>query len=374
MTSEWCQTSQLSLETLTVANLRVIEGGRIAIHGTDFAVDHDQLPAVHIGDKRARVVFASPSRLEAIVPSGLTSKGLVPVHVEGAGGDTATVEIAATFATGLHQVDNPIFDREGNLYVTYSGTRGQQVPVSIFRVRPNGTRETFSSGVVNPTSMAIDADGRIYMSSRFEGTVYRLMPVGSVESFATDLGVACGLAFSWTARCLSAIAPNDFSKIATAARRRSASLPPQRRAFHRRRPRTRLRHRPPRCPRMTSSSDEQGITAPTARCSAGLRSRIRCGGHVVCRRLMGQAGVLAGNGDPNCAPVLVLSARDPSAASSAERHAFCRPGDSASPLTRCWHSASVMCRGYNNPGRRMSCSSSSANPLRHCSRTLTHQV
>jgi hypothetical protein len=161
--------------------LRAIDGGRIAIYGSDFPVDHDQLPAVHLGDKRARVVFASPSRLDVIVPAGLTSSGPVPIHVEAANGDAATVEIAAAFATGLHQVDNPIFDREGNLYVTYSGTRGQQVPVSIFRVRPNGTRETFSSGVVNPTSMAIDADGRIYMSSRFEGTVYQLMPDGSVE-------------------------------------------------------------------------------------------------------------------------------------------------------------------------------------------------
>ena len=48
---------------------------------------------------------------------------------------TAFVDIAAPFATGLHQVDNPVFDRDGNLYVTYSGTRGQEVPVSIFRVR-----------------------------------------------------------------------------------------------------------------------------------------------------------------------------------------------------------------------------------------------
>jgi sugar lactone lactonase YvrE len=185
------------LRPLAVQPARAIEGGRIAISGTGFPVDHEQLPTVHVGDKRARVVFASPSRLDVIVPAGLTARGLIPVEVAGARGNTVAVEIATPCATGLHQVDSPVVDREGNLYVTYSGTRGQQVPVSIFRVRPNGTRETFSSGVVNPTSMAIDADGRIFMSSRFEGTVYRLMPDGSAEPFATDLGVACGLAFSW---------------------------------------------------------------------------------------------------------------------------------------------------------------------------------
>ena len=217
----------------TVHPSRAIDGGRIAIYGTDFPVDKDQLPAVHVGDKRARVVFASPSRLDVIVPAGLTSSGLVQVHVEAASGDAATVEIAATFATGLHQVDNPIFDREGNLYVTYSGTRGQQVPVSIFRVRPNGTRETFSSGVVNPTSMAIDADGRMYMSSRFEGTVYRLMPDGSVESFATDLGVACGLAFSWDGSLFVGDRSGTIFNVDRKGHATTfASLPPSVAAFH----------------------------------------------------------------------------------------------------------------------------------------------
>jgi sugar lactone lactonase YvrE len=212
---------------------RAIDGGRIAIHGSDFPVDDERLPVVHVGDKRARVVFASPLRLDVIVPAGITARGPVPVHVAGANGDAGTVEIAATLATGLHQVDSPIFDRQGNLYVTYSGTRGQQVPVSVFRVRPNGTRETFSSGVVNPTSMAIDADGLIYMSSRFEGIVYRLMPDGSVEPFATDLGVACGLAFSWDGTLFVGDRSGTIFSVDRNGRATSfASLPPSVAAFH----------------------------------------------------------------------------------------------------------------------------------------------
>jgi sugar lactone lactonase YvrE len=171
-----------------------IEGGRITIHGEGFAIDGPFLPEVRVGDSRARVVFASSTDLGAIVPPGLEG-GRATVRVAGAR-DTTHLDIASPFATGLHQVDNPVFDRDGNLYVTYSGTRGQQVPVSIFRVRPNGTRETFSSGIVNPTSMAIDPQGRLHVSSRFEGTVYRVSEDGSAEPFASDLGVACGLAFA----------------------------------------------------------------------------------------------------------------------------------------------------------------------------------
>jgi sugar lactone lactonase YvrE len=172
-----------------------IEGGRVTIEGAQFPVDGPRLPDVRVGDIPARVVYASPSAVSVIVPPGITESGRAPVRIEGVAGETPFIEVAAPLATGLHQVDNPAFDREGNLYVTYSGTRGQQVPVSIFRVRPNGTRETFSSGIVNPTSMAFDRQGRLYVSSRFEGIVYRVATDGTTEPFATDLGVACGLAF-----------------------------------------------------------------------------------------------------------------------------------------------------------------------------------
>jgi sugar lactone lactonase YvrE len=174
---------------------RAIEGGRITLEGAEFSIDEPMLPEVRFGDTPARVVFASPTRIVALVPPGLEG-GATPVRFKGVVGETPIVHLAGSFATGLHQVDNPVFDSEGNLYVTYSGTRGQQVPVSIFRVRPNGTRETFSSGIVNPTSMALDPQGRLYVSSRFEGTVYRVAPDGSTEVFASHLGVACGLAFA----------------------------------------------------------------------------------------------------------------------------------------------------------------------------------
>lgn len=217
----------------SVHPLQAIEGGRIALHGIGFPVDGAQLPRVNIGEKPARLVFASPSRLDVLVPSGFTEGGLFPVTVAGTAGDHVAVEIAAPLATGLHQVDNPLFDRDGSLYVTYSGTRGQQVPVSVFRVRPNGTRETFSSGVVNPTSMAMDAEGRLYISSRFEGTVYRLTADGVAEPFATDLGVACGLAFSWDGALFVGDRSGTIFKVDSGGRAKAfASLPPSVAAFH----------------------------------------------------------------------------------------------------------------------------------------------
>jgi sugar lactone lactonase YvrE len=212
--------------------LSAIEGGRIDIEGTGFPVSDTYPPEVRIGDTPARTVYASSSRLGVIVPTGLEG-GRTTVRVAGVTGETAFVDIAAPFAAGLHQVDNPVFDRDGNLYVTYSGTRGQQVPVSIFRVRPNGTRETFSSGIVNPTSMAIGPDNRLYVSSRFEGTVYRVAPDGSVESFATDLGVACGLAFAPDATLFVGDRSGTIFRVSVDGRATTfASLPASVAAFH----------------------------------------------------------------------------------------------------------------------------------------------
>jgi sugar lactone lactonase YvrE len=212
---------------------RAIEGARIDILGSDFPIDQPQLPEVRMGDRRARVVYASPTCIAALVPPGIVGPGRVPVRVEGLSGETAFIEVATPLANGLHQVDNPVFDREGNLYVTYSGARGEQVPVSIFRVHRNGVRESFCSGIVNPTSMALHPDGRLYVSSRFEGAVYRLDSDGTPHTFATDLGVACGLAFAPDGTLYVGDRSGTIFKVDPLGRASSfASLPASVAAFH----------------------------------------------------------------------------------------------------------------------------------------------
>ncbi len=112
----------MSSRISSVTPQRAIEGGRITVAGDGFATDGPSPPEVRIGDAPARVVYASSARIAVIVPSGLEA-GASPIRVGGVSGETAFVEIAAPFASGLHQVDSPVFDRDGNLYVTYSGTR-----------------------------------------------------------------------------------------------------------------------------------------------------------------------------------------------------------------------------------------------------------
>jgi len=100
-------------------------------------------------------------------------------------------------AGGLHPVANPAFaPTDGSLYVTRSGSRGEHVPVSVFRIAPDGTVEDFLSDIMNPTTIAFDRTDRMFITSRFDGTVYRITPDRDITAFASDLGVATGMAFN----------------------------------------------------------------------------------------------------------------------------------------------------------------------------------
>jgi sugar lactone lactonase YvrE len=171
-----------------------IPGGRITLEGEGFRVDDTAVSTVTMGGARARVVIASPRRLVFVVPDGV--EGPAAVRVDEAPGESVLVEIGRPVVTGLHQVDNPVIDRAGTIYVTFSGARGEESPVSVFRVRPDGVREPFVTGVTNPTALAFDPNGRLYVSSRFDGRVYRVDDEGQATVAAADLGVACGLAFA----------------------------------------------------------------------------------------------------------------------------------------------------------------------------------
>jgi sugar lactone lactonase YvrE len=176
----------------SVQPLWAVEGGQVVIFGEGFPVDPPV--QVRIGGEPARPTLVSSQAVTVTVPPGLEG-GATPVRLEDVPGETAYIDVAAPLATGLHLVDSPVFDRDGNLYVTFSGSRGQQAPITIFVVRPDGTREPFAGDVPNPTSMAFDRTGVLYVSSRFDGTVYRVTPDGTASIHAADLGVPCGIAF-----------------------------------------------------------------------------------------------------------------------------------------------------------------------------------
>jgi sugar lactone lactonase YvrE len=140
------------------------------------------------------VVGASATSLRIIVPED-AEPGRMPIRIDELPGETIYVEIARSYATGVHQVDSPAFGSDGRLYCTMSGSRGTKATVPLFRISDDGSREPIAAEIANPTSLARGPDGMLYISSRFDGQVYRLGADDRTELYATELGVATGLAF-----------------------------------------------------------------------------------------------------------------------------------------------------------------------------------
>jgi sugar lactone lactonase YvrE len=149
---------------------------------------------VRFGDVEGSVVISSDDFVVARVPMGAAS-GPVVVSTNGHSSNAQPIKVAAMIADSVHPVTNPALDAEGNIFVTFSGSRGQKVPVSIFKIDTHYNVKPFVAEMMNPTSIAFDRDGQMYVSSRFDGTVYKVAPNGTMSSYAEGMGVATGIAF-----------------------------------------------------------------------------------------------------------------------------------------------------------------------------------
>src|SRR6185436_8787298 len=102
---------------------------------------------------------ASKSRMLALLPKiDRGGEVEVAVHFDGEAPRAAnSVSFLAgkRLAGGVHPVANPAFDpADGSLLVTRSGSRGEHVPVSLYRIAADDTVEEFSGDISNPTAIA----------------------------------------------------------------------------------------------------------------------------------------------------------------------------------------------------------------------------
>jgi sugar lactone lactonase YvrE len=109
--------------------------------------------------------------------------------------DVCETHIGIQIADSLHPVANPAVDRDGNVYSTFSGSRGQKSPVSIYKVDTNYNSKPFVTDLMNPTGLAFDREGLLYVSSRYDGIVYQITPSGNMSVYVEGMGVATGIAF-----------------------------------------------------------------------------------------------------------------------------------------------------------------------------------
>ncbi len=174
-----------------------LPGGEVRILGSGLRPHDFRRPGVHFGDKEGAIVVSADEFLVARVPPAAAS-GPVSVSANDRLSNSREIRVAALIAEELHPVTSPAVDAEGNVYVTFSGSRGQKVPVAIFKIDTAYNVKPFVAEMMNPTAIAFDRAGQMYVSSRFDGTVYRVAPNGTMTSYAEGMGVATGIAFDRT--------------------------------------------------------------------------------------------------------------------------------------------------------------------------------
>ncbi|HEY0408009.1 MAG TPA: hypothetical protein VGC89_19895 [Pyrinomonadaceae bacterium] len=174
-----------------------IPGGEIAIECAEFETRPLRACSVSFQGERAHLVGLNSRRALAIVPEGLPGgQTEVVLANASASAEPSQLLVGVKLAEDLHPVANPAFDPDdGSLFVTRSGSRGQQFPVTIFRIDTNGELSDFSGDITNPTGIAFDRQGQMFVTSRLDGIVYRVTPFKEAVAFARNLGVATGLAF-----------------------------------------------------------------------------------------------------------------------------------------------------------------------------------
>ena len=169
-----------------------ITGGELYIRGKSLATS--ERPHVTIGDVAAPVVIGSSSLVIVKVPEGAAAGDLV-IENGSQSSEAWTCDIGIQIAENLHPVTSPAVDSFGNIYTTFSGSRGQKVPVAVYRIDLNFNATPFINDMMNATGIAVGRDGLIYISSRFDGVVYQVTPTGSMSVFVEGMGVATGLCF-----------------------------------------------------------------------------------------------------------------------------------------------------------------------------------
>ena len=169
-----------------------IAGGELQIRGRGFL--KSDRPCVTIGEVGAPVIIGSDSLVIARVPEGATAGGLVVQNGQQSS-DSWACDIGVLVAENLHPVANPAVDSFGNIYATFSGSRGQKVPVAVYKIDLNFTMKPFINDLMNATGLAFDSQGMLYISSRYDGFVYQATPNGNMSVFVEGMGVATGIAF-----------------------------------------------------------------------------------------------------------------------------------------------------------------------------------
>lgn len=174
-----------------------IPGGEIVVECEGFSAEGFGPWGCFVGGQPCRLVAASATRVVAIVPDDIESTH-THVHLESRGvqSDAFELTVGNRLIDDMHIVANPAVDpKDDSIVVTRSGGRGQELPFTLYRLEPDGYLDEMPAQIRNPTGVAFDPSGDLYVTNRSDGEVSLIIRGEEVRLHADGLGIATGMAF-----------------------------------------------------------------------------------------------------------------------------------------------------------------------------------
>jgi sugar lactone lactonase YvrE len=184
-------------EIISIDPPRAIPGGEVAIRCRGFGVTRGGGHGCVIGGRPSKLVAASSDRVLAIVPSDVErDEAEVLLMSDAEHSEPGMLLVGEKLIDEMHIVANPAIDpKDDSLIVTRSGSRGQSLATTLFRVEADGYVDEMPADVMNPTGVAFDREGNLFVTNRSDGWVVQVDRGEEATTYAAGLGVATGLAF-----------------------------------------------------------------------------------------------------------------------------------------------------------------------------------
>lgn len=101
-----------------------------------------------------------------------------------------------TVADELDEPSGIARDADGNLYVA-AHAHGVEEEGAVVKIAPDGKQTVLASGLTGPKGMAFDAKGNLYVANFDDNSIARIDKEGNLTNFASDVPTPAGLVFAW---------------------------------------------------------------------------------------------------------------------------------------------------------------------------------
>ena len=173
-----------------------IPGGEIEIRVEELGLDPDSGLLCHANGLACQINAASNRRIVATLPALDDSSAIVQIETSKGESNGHVVSVGKLLTNEMHIVANPAIDPSDDaLILTRSGSRGQKLEHTLFRLETDGFLDELSVEIMNPTGVAFGPTGALYVTNRAEGTVSRIDRGEEAVMIASGLGIASGIAF-----------------------------------------------------------------------------------------------------------------------------------------------------------------------------------